>query len=386
MKKIVIASDSFKGSVSSLDVANSVESAVRRIFPECETLKIPVADGGEGTTEALVYATNGQMISCIVHDPLMSMIQAEYGILGDSLTAVIEIAAACGLPLVAKDKRNPMLTTSYGIGELIMDALRRGCRHFLVGIGGSATNDAGTGMLQALGFRFMDKNGKELTQGGKILNEITTIDHSRVVPMLRDATFTIACDVTNPFSGQNGAACVYAHQKGADEQMIRTLDKGLKHFASVIRRNENKDIDTVPGAGAGGGLGGGFLAFLPAILKSGIQMILDVLHFEERIKDADLVFTGEGRLDQQTCMGKTPLGVLQVAMKQHIPVIAVCGSVEESEALNELGFLAIFPVQPGIVTPEQAMNREFAMYHIERTVEQILRAIRAMKRMPSLTQ
>ncbi|MDH6306539.1 glycerate kinase [Parabacteroides sp. PF5-5] len=375
MKKIVVASDSFKGSVSSLEVADSVEKAIHKVFPECEVLKIPVADGGEGTTESLVYAMNGKMISCEVHDPLMNKIQVQYGILGDMQTAVIEMASASGLPLVPKEKRNPMKTTTYGIGELIKDALTRGCRHFLIGIGGSATNDAGTGMLQALGFRFLDKEGRELGQGGEILQAIHTIDCSQAMPQLKDASFTIACDVNNPFSGENGAAYIYARQKGADDEMIRILDEGLSHFADVIKKEMQQDINAIPGAGAAGGLGGGFLAFLPAILKPGIQMVLEALHFAERIKGADLVITGEGKLDAQTAMGKTPSGVLQVAQAQGIPVIAIGGSVEEAESLNKQGFLAVFSILSGIATLQQAMDKAFSMRNIERIIEQFLRII-----------
>ncbi|MDR1624047.1 MAG: glycerate kinase [Tannerellaceae bacterium] len=376
MKKIVVASDSFKGSVTSLEVAESAEKAIRSVFPDCEVLKIPVADGGEGTTEALVHAMGGKMMACRVHDPLMNLIYTEYGILGDGETAVIEMASASGLPLVPEDKRNPLLTTTYGTGELIKDALERGCRHFLVGIGGSATNDAGTGMLQALGFRFLDKEGKELRQGGRILQDICSTDRSQALPRLKEADFTVACDVNNPFSGENGAAFVYARQKGADDEMIRLLDRGLTHFASVIRQQEQKDIDAIPGAGAAGGLGGGFLAFLPTTLKPGIQMVLDALLFEEKIKGADLVITGEGKLDKQTGMGKTPGGILQAARKQHIPTIAIGGSIEEAEALNSQGFLSAFSIQPGTVSLRQAMDNVFARQNIERTVTQFLRIIR----------
>ncbi|MDR1201069.1 MAG: glycerate kinase [Tannerellaceae bacterium] len=376
MKKIVVASDSFKGSVTSLEVAESAEKAILRIFPDCEVVKIPVADGGEGTTEALVHAMDGKMVTSQVHDPLMNLIHTEYGILGDGTTAVIEMASASGLLLVPEDKRNPSLTTTYGTGELIKDALERGCRSFLIGIGGSATNDAGTGMLQALGFRFLDKEGNELKQGGRILQDICSIDTSQALPQLKEATFTVACDVNNPFSGKNGAAFIYARQKGADDKMIQVLDNGLKHFASVIRQQENKDIDAIPGAGAAGGLGGGFLAFLPTTLKPGIQMVLDALSFEEIIKGADLIITGEGKLDKQTGMGKTPSGVLHAARKQSIPVIAIGGSIEETEALNRQGFLSVFSIQPGAVTLQQAMNKKFTLQNIERTITQFLRIIR----------
>jgi len=376
MKKIVIASDSFKGSLTSLEVADSVEKAILKAFPECDVVKIPVADGGEGMIDALIYALNGKKVSCTVHDPLMNLIDAEYGILSESGTAIIEMASASGLPLVPTEKRNPMHTTTYGTGELIKDALNRGCKNFLIGIGGSATNDAGTGMLQALGFRFLDKEGEELGQGGKILNEIYSINKSQVTPQLENTHFSIACDVNNPFSGQNGAAFVYAGQKGADDKTIRILDNGLKNFANLIKESEHKDIDTVPGSGAAGGLGGGFLAFLPAVLKPGIQMMLEVLHFEEVIKGADLIITGEGKLDKQTGMGKSPYGVLMAAQKQNIPVIAIGGSVEDIEALNKLGFLSVLSIQQGVSTLEQAMDKKTAIYNIESTIEQYLNIIR----------
>ncbi len=376
MKKIVIAADSFKGSVSSAEVAESAEKAIREVFPEGEVVKIPVADGGEGTVEALVAAMQGKIISCTVHDPLMQPIQACYGISGDGQTAILEMAAASGLTLVPTDKRNPLFTTTYGTGELIKDALRRGCRHFLIGIGGSATNDAGTGMLQALGVRFFDIDGIELGYGGRILSRIYTIDRSQILPELGEATFTVACDVNNPFSGPNGAAFIYARQKGADDPMIIRLDEGLQHMAAVIRETEQIDIDPIPGAGAAGGLGGCFIAFLHATLKPGIRMVLDALRFDEQIRDADLIITGEGRLDRQTGMGKTPAGVLQAGLRQQIPVIAIGGSVEETEALNRMGFLAVLPILPAPATLEEAMDPAFTRRNITRTLEQQLRVIR----------
>lgn len=379
MRKIVVASDSFKGSLSSLEVAESAGKAIHAVFPECEVRMFPVADGGEGTVDALVDAMEGKLIRCRVHDPLMRIIDASYGILGDGKTAVIEMAAASGLTLVPLEQRNPLLTTTYGTGELIRDALSRGCDRFLIGIGGSATNDAGTGMLQALGFRFLDRAGNELGQGGQILEEICSIDHSQVVPQLQNTVFTIACDVNNPFSGENGAAWIYARQKGADEPMIRRLDNGLKHFARVILETEQKDIDRIPGAGAAGGLGGGFLAFLRATLKPGIQMVLETLRFDEQIRGADLLITGEGRMDRQTGMGKTPAGILEAGKKQGIPVIAIGGSIEDTESLNRLGFLSVLSIQPGVVTLEQAMDKEFASRNIQRTLEQQLRIIRYFK-------
>jgi glycerate kinase len=362
-----------------LDVADSVGKAVNKVFADCKILKIPIADGGEGTVDALVYAMNGRKMSCTVHDPLMNPIEAEYGIIYDSKVAVIEMASASGLPLVPDGKRNPMLTTTYGTGELIKDALLKGCRSFLIGIGGSATNDAGTGMLQALGFRFLDREGKELGQGGRILADIDSVDYSQVIPQLKECNFTIACDVDNPFSGKDGAAFVYARQKGADDEMISLLDDGLKNFAAVIMGYTGIDVNNIPGAGAAGGLGGSFLAFLPAILKPGIQTVLDAMCFDEQIAGADLIFTGEGKLDRQTGMGKAPYGVLCAAQKQNIPVIAIAGSVEETETLNNQGFLSVFSIQPGVVTLEQAMNRRLAMLNTECLTEQILRTISYFK-------
>ena len=373
MRKIIIASDSFKGCLSSLEVARAAENGIRKVLPDCEVVGIPVADGGEGTTEALVAALHGQFVSCEVHDPLMNLIKADYGILGDRITAVIEMAGASGLTLVPPEKRNPMLTTTCGTGELIKNALQRGCRRFLIGIGGSATNDAGTGMLQALGFRFLDRNGKELDKGGQILEKIVYIDSEKTIPELQEAFFTVACDVNNPFSGKNGAAFVYARQKGADDAMIGKLDRGLQQFASVIRNSVGKDIDLIPGAGAAGGLGGGILAFLPATLKPGIQMVLEALDFENQIQNADLIITGEGKLDRQTGMGKTPAGVLEAAKRQQIPVIAIGGSVEETDLLVQQGFLAAFSIQPGPISLEQAMDKAFTCRQIERIVEQIIR-------------
>lgn len=376
MKKIVIASDSFKGSVSSMEVAECAELAIHKVFPTCEVVKIPVGDGGEGTVETLITAMDGKAVSCTVHDPLMRPVEAVYGILGDNRTAVIEMATASGLTLVPLPERDPLLTTTYGTGELIKDALDRGCRNFLIGIGGSATNDAGTGMLQALGFRFLDHEGGELGLGGQILDKVCSVDRSRVLPQLREATFTVACDVNNPFYGEQGAAYVFARQKGADDAMIRSLDEGLRNFAGVIKRIEAIEIDDIPGAGAAGGLGGGCVAFLRAALKPGIQMVLEALRFDERIQGADLIITGEGKLDKQTCMGKTPYGVLQAGRRQNIPVIVIGGSVEEVEALNQSGFLAVFPLLPYPVSLEQAMDKDFTCQNIRRALEQQLRVIR----------
>lgn len=376
MKKIVVACDSFKGSVTSAEVAECAKLAIHKVFADCEVEKIPVGDGGEGTVETLIAAMQGKMVGCVVHNPLMRPIEVTYGISGDGKTAVIEMAAASGLTLVPVPERNPLVTSTYGTGEMIKDALNRGCRNFLIGIGGSATNDAGMGMLQALGFRFLGSEGQVLGVGGEMLDRVWAIDDSDVLPSLREASFTVACDVNNPFYGEKGAAYVFARQKGADDRMIRQLDKGLRHFAAVIQKTGRREIDTLSGAGAAGGLGGGFVAFLRAELKPGIQMVLDALHFEERIQGADLIITGEGKLDKQTCMGKTPLGVLQASLKHNIPVIVLGGSVEEVDELNEAGFLAVLPILPYPVSLKEAMDKYFTCHNIMRTLEQQLRVIR----------
>ncbi|MDR0894064.1 MAG: glycerate kinase [Prevotellaceae bacterium] len=376
MMKIVIASDSFKGSLSSIEVADSAERAIHRIAPTCEVVKIPIADGGEGTAQTLVGRMGSKMVSCLAFEPLHKWrTTVSYGIADNNRTAIIETASASGLSLVPPPLRNPLYTSTFGTGEMILDALNRGCRHFLIGLGGSATNDAGTGMLQALGYRFLDEEGQELPSGGRILNRIMRIDDSHAVPELRDATFTVACDVNNPFSGSNGAAYVYARQKGADDETILQLDNGLKQFAAVVLQQRGIDINSIPGAGAAGGLGGAFLAFLDATLKPGIEMVLEAVDFDRLIADADLVITGEGRLDRQTAMGKAPGGVLRAARRQQIPVIAIGGSVEDATLLNRQGFLAVFAIQQEICTLNQAMEKGYAMSRIEATVEQIVRII-----------
>lgn len=379
MKKIVVAADSFKGSVSSLEVADAAEVAILKNFPDCKVFKMPMADGGEGTVDALIAALGGTKISCVVQGPLGKPVYAEYGILADEKTAVIEMASACGLTLVPESDRNPLRSSTYGLGELIKDALARGCRKFLVGIGGSATNDAGTGMLQALGFRFLDQEGQELSFGGQILGAIHAIDHSAAMPEFLAATFTIACDVDNPCTGPGGAAHVYARQKGADDQAIHTLEEGMKNFVEVIKQTKGMDIDQMPGSGAAGGLGGGFLAFANAELKPGAQMILDALNFQNIIKDADLVITGEGKLDQQTTMGKAPFTILKAAQRQKIPVIAVGGCTEDVDLLNTLGFLAVLPITPYPVSMQHAMEKEFTIANITRTLDQVFRVLKNLK-------
>lgn len=371
--------DSFKGCLTSAEAGLAVEEGIRSVFPDCEIVRIPIADGGEGLLDVLVAATHGKYVSLQAHNPLMRMIETRYGLSDDGKTALIEMAAVSGLPLVAPEHRNPMLTTSRGTGEMIKDALRRGCRKFIIGIGGSATNDAGTGMLQALGYRFLDKEGRELGIGGQILGRVATVDASWVDPVLSKAQFTVACDVRNPFCGPEGAAYVFARQKGADDRMIEALDAGMHSFARVMEQVTGKDISGCPGAGAAGGMGGGFLAFLNAELCPGIELLLRTAGFEEQIAGADLVITGEGKADRQTAMGKVAYGVLAESGKQGIPVILLAGALEDADELNRAGFSGVFPIVPGPVSLEKAMVPEFAKENIRRVMAQLCHVMKLKK-------
>ena len=379
MKKIIIAVDSFKGSVSSAEAANAVAQGIHDVYPLCEVITIPVADGGEGTVRALVEATGGKHIRCNTHDPLMNPIEAEYGILADGRTAIIETAAASGLALIPDNKRNPMETTTFGTGELIKSALMHGCRHILVGLGGSATNDAGTGMLQALGYRFLDKQQRETGGSGKTLQHICHIDESRKNLLLEACTFTAVCDVTNPFFGEQGAARIFAPQKGASPKTVEQLDNGLRHFASLIREKKQKDIAGIPGSGAAGGMGGALMAFLNACLVPGIDVVLKAVDFENKLQGADLIITGEGRIDAQTCMGKVPSGILKASLPARVPVVAIAGQANDWDTLNRLGIQAVFPILPRPVSLEEAMNPQFTCMNIRQTVAQICRLIRIIK-------
>lgn len=370
MKKVTIAVDSFKGSLSSAEVAEAFAKGFRAVFPQCEMRKVAIADGGEGTVDALVETLGGEYVEALVSDPLHRPTKARYGIIeGD--TAVIEMAAASGLTLLKAEERNPLLTSTYGTGELILDALNRGCRKFLVGIGGSATNDGGTGMLRALGFRFLDSEGNALQSGGEILEKIARIDDSEVCQEVRDSSFTVACDVTNPLYGERGAANVYAPQKGADAKMVEQLDRGLRNFARVVEEFNGAQIGTLEGAGAAGGLGGGFKALLGATLEHGIIMVLEAMHFDKIIEGSDLVITGEGRLDRQSVMGKAPSGVLAVANLQNIPTIAIAGGVEWCDELRDCGFASIEVVTPEGMPLEEAMQSSVARENVRRIAERI---------------
>lgn len=381
MKKVVIAIDSFKGCLPSAEAGKAAAEGIRSVFPECEVVCLPIADGGEGMLDVLIAATNGRKVHISAHNPLMELHDTHYGISEDGETAFIEMASISGLPLVPPEKRNPMLTTTYGTGELMRDALEKGCRNFIIGIGGSATNDAGLGMLQALGYRLLDEEGKELGIGrGEMLIKVAAINADCIYPELKNAHFTVACDVQNPFCGLEGAAHIFAPQKGADREMAELLDKGMHSLAEVIGRATGKDISHHPGAGAAGGMGGSLYAFLGADLKPGIQLLLDAINFDGQIRNADLIITGEGKADRQTTMGKVPSGILRRAGKQNIPVILLAGSVEDTDILNAAGFEGIFSITPSPLSLEQAMMPESARANIQRTVEQICLVVKTFKR------
>lgn len=354
MHKVVVASDSFKGCLSSWQVADAVEKGIHDALPGCDVVKLAVADGGEGSMDALMTTLGGKPVRLMVSDPLGRPVEAEYAWIDDS-TAVIEMARASGLTLLAPEERNPLLASTYGTGQLIADALDKGCRRFMICIGGSATNDAGTGMLEALGYRFMDAGGNVLKACGGILNHIAAIDFSNLHPYLKDAEFIVACDVDSPFCGPEGAAHVYGPQKGATPEMVELLDEGMRHFARIISQSTGVDVTDMPGAGAAGGLGGALKAFLKAEISRGADMVLDAVHFDDAIKDADLVITGEGRIDSQTLTGKLPYVVARRAASRNIPVVALCGCAQVSELPC---FERIIQITPPDMPLEKAMSPE----------------------------
>ena len=375
MKKIVIASDSFKGSLSSTEVAEVAASAINEVFQDCKTVCINMADGGEGFMDSLCVALEGAKVSCSVHDPLGRLIVSEYALAdlpGKGMTAIIEMSRASGLPLVPPELRNPMETSTFGTGELIYDALDKGCRYFLIGIGGSATNDGGTGTLAALGWRFLDSGENILPPTGASLEKISRIDDSGKDPRLKDCSFKVACDVDTPFCGPEGAAFIFAPQKGAGPEMVEALDIGLASFADVIKESIGSDVRNIPGAGAAGGLGGALKAFLGAELLPGAEMVLETVGFDSQAEGANLVITGEGRIDGQTKRGKAPYCVLRHATRLGIPTVAFAGSVADSAALQDLGFKAILPINPPGLDLETAMRPEVAQRNLHDTVVQMM--------------
>ncbi len=413
--KIVIAIDSFKGSLTSLEAGKAARKGILRVCPDARISVRPLADGGEGTVAALTLGMGGHTEKVTVTGPLGRPVECAYGILGDGQTAVMEMSAAAGITLVPADERNPMATTTYGVGEVIRDAIAKGCRRFIVGIGGSATNDGGIGMLQALGYGMLNANGEQVSFGAKGLGELQTITDDSVIPELCECSFRIACDVTNPLCGKNGASAVYGPQKGSSPSMVLQMDQWLNAYADLIASlTSNPNADTkqtdsqrLPqplsfnnaeparifatskkypradknqaGTGAAGGLGFAFLAFTNAVLESGVRIVLEETHIEDYIKDADLIVTGEGRLDAQTVMGKAPAGVAQIAKKYGKPVIAFSGSAtSDAGACNDAGIDAFFPILQSVITLEEAMDRENAARNLADTAEQVFRLVKLL--------
>lgn len=378
--KIVISIDSLKGSLTSIEAANAIKKGILSADNKSDVVIMPLADGGEGTVEALVQGMSGEEKVISVTGPINEKVNATYGILKETNTAIIEMAQASGLPLVPAELRNPLNTTTYGVGEIIKAAIEKGCRNFIVGIGGSATNDCGVGMLQALGFEFYDENDNLVGLGGKVLNQIKRIKTDNKLKELDECNFKIACDVNNPLYGENGAAYIYGPQKGATEEIVKELDKGLKNFAEVVKKDLGKDIAHIEGAGAAGGLGFGFLGFLNSKLESGIKIILDEIKLEEVVKDADIVITGEGRLDNQTAMGKAPIGVAKLAKKHGAKVIAIAGcTTPDAVKCNEEGIDAYFSIVNKAITIDEAMKKENATQNMIETTIQIFNLIKAVK-------
>ncbi|WP_026485991.1 glycerate kinase [Caldanaerobius polysaccharolyticus] len=372
--KIVVAPDSFKGNMTAYEVAYHVEKGIKRVFKDAEVVILPMADGGEGTVEALVKATRGQIISLDVMGPQRDKVKGFYGILGDGKTAVVEIAAASGLPLVSEDRLNPETATSYGTGELIRDALNHGIKKLIIGLGGSATNDGGAGIAQALGVKLMDEKGNAIDLGGINLKNLHHIDMSELDKRINDVEVLVACDVDNPLCGPRGASAVYGPQKGATPEMVIRLDEALAHFADVVKKDLGIDIMNMPGAGAAGGAGGGLVAFLGACLQPGIKLVCDAVNLDEQLKGADLVITGEGKIDGQTAHGKTPVGVASYAKRHGVPVFAIGGMLGEGyEVLHDYGIDALFDINPRTMTLSESIKE--SPENLEKVTEEIMRAI-----------
>ena len=423
--KILIAIDSFKGSLSSKEAGEAIKSGILRIIPDTEVLISPLADGGEGTVETLVEALGGSLETVRVKGPLFQEVEAHYGILSESekfqaeiksdthretlpenpskahseahsdahleapseidsqyspkdgKLAVMEMSQASGITLVSPEERNPLKTGSYGVGEMILDAYHKGCRRFLIGIGGSATNDGGIGMLSALGFRFSKENGEEICPIGEGLKDLARIENASVPEGLLQCSFHIACDVENPLYGENGASLIYGFQKGGNKELLSQMDLWMKHFSELVKEYNPAANPEAPGSGAAGGLGFAFRSFLQGELKSGVSLILEETKLSEKMQGADLVITGEGRLDEQSAMGKAPIGVAKLAKEQGIPVIAFAGAVTEgAKACNQAGIDAYFPILREIITLEDAMKKETAKINLADTVEQVMRLYR----------
>ena len=374
--KVVVAIDSFKGSMSSLEAGKSIKQGILKAKKDAKVEIRPLADGGEGTVEALSIGMGGKLINVEVKGPVGKRVNAVYGIVESTKTAIIEMSQAAGITLVSGDEKNPLHTTTFGVGEMIKDAIKNGCIHFIVGIGGSATNDCGVGMLQALGYEFFDIDGKEVGFGAAGVRDIVKIEDKNVLKELTECTFRVACDVTNPLCGELGCSAVFGHQKGATKEMVQDMDAWLYSFSNLVKQKYKDANSTYPGCGAAGGLGYAFHNFTNSKLESGIKIVLDETKLEEYVKDADIVVTGEGRLDSQTVMGKAPVGVANIAKKYAKKVIAFSGSVtEDAGVCNEHGIDAFFPILRRIVTLEEAMQTDIAKKNLSDTAEQVFRLL-----------
>lgn len=376
--KIVVAPDSFKESMTAKEVCDYIEKGLKSVSEDWEIVKVPMADGGEGTLEALIDATNGRIFNEKTIGPLGNEINSRFGILGGKNIAIIEMASTSGLELISPEKRNPYITTTFGTGQLMLKALEQNVEKIILGIGGSATNDGGAGMLQALGAKLLDKDGNQIAFGGYELSKLEKVDFSNLDERIKRVEILVACDVTNPLTGENGSAHIFAKQKGATPEMIQVLDKNLLHYAEIIKKDLNIDIDNIPGAGAAGGLGAGLLT-IGAVLKKGIDIVIEANEIEKKVQGADLVITGEGSIDGQTRFGKTPYGVVTVAKKYNVPTIALAGNVEKNiEVLYDYGFDAIFSIMQGVDTLENALKN--GKENIEKVANNIGRLIKTFQR------
>lgn len=374
--KVVVAIDSLKGSLSSIEAGNAAKEGILKAKPDAEVVVKPLADGGEGTVDALIEGMNGERIDITATGPMGAPVDCYYGYLKESNTAIMEMASAAGITLVPDKEKNPLLATTYGVGEMIADAMERGCREFIIGIGGSATNDGGIGMLKALGYEFYDGDGKDAGEGAQALSKVASISTANANPLLSECKFRIACDVNNPLCGENGATYIYGPQKGVTEDMKEKLDMGMANFAKVTAETLGCDDSEAAGAGAAGGLGFAFLSYIGAELTPGIELILNAVALESELQSADVAVTGEGRLDHQTAMGKAPVGVARMAKKYGAKTIAFAGAVTEGAvACNEAGIDAFFPIVRGVTTLEEAMDKENAHKNMAAAAEQAFRLL-----------
>lgn len=378
--KVTVAIDSFKGSLSTFEAGKAISEGVMLAYKDAEVCIRPLADGGEGTVDAVTYATGGELIKISVHGPLDKNVEAVYGITPDK-TAVMEMSAAAGITLVTDKERNPLNTTTYGVGEMIADAVKRGCRNFIIGIGGSATNDGGIGMLQALGFEFLDKSGKNVSIAGCGLRDIAEIRTDKAMAEIKECTFNIACDVKNPLCGDIGCSAVFGPQKGATHEIVKEMDSWLENYANLTKKVLPDSDATIPGTGAAGGLGFAFMSYLGGKLQSGIELVMAATELEKYIVDADIVVTGEGRLDGQSYMGKAPIGVAKLAKKHNKPVIAFSGCVTDDAVIcNEHGIDAFFPILRAPCTLAEAMDINNAHKNLRETSEQVFKLVKTFKK------